>query len=311
MNQAGWMADFEFGLSGLRVKKTGARIQYSSGLVADALTWNAYYKAVRAAASAVPAAFSVSFAPDRVRPWYLVWPVVRLAGGRIVDRTETADVVFHFEDESVAHPLAAQGTALTINCGGVDVRKSAVASAFEASFGYTLAVDPRTHIGPAVEKSEVNGAHDGRVVICPMEPRPDRVYQRVIDNLLPGSGLVEDIRTPTIGGEAACVYLKRRPFGERFANANTEVALTRPEDVLTATEREQIRDFCGRLNLQWGGLDILRDGADGKIYIVDANKTDMGPPLRLPLAEKLASTHILARRFLAYINAAGVGTRVE
>lgn len=59
--------------------------------------------------------------------------------------------------------------------------------------------------------------------------------------------------------------------------------------------------FTEKLGLDWGGLDVLRDLDDGRIYIVDANKTDMGPPLALPLREKLRATHMLASALDAHI----------
>ena len=53
--------------------------------------------------------------------------------------------------------------------------------------------------------------------------------------------------------------------------------------------------------LDWGGLDILRD-KDGRIYVVDVNKTDMGPPITLPLGDKLKATGLLADAFLRLIH---------
>ena len=47
------------------------------------------------------------------------------------------------------------------------------------------------------------------------------------------------------------------------------------------------------MRLDWGGLDVLRHAGDGKIYIVDVNKTDMGPPLALPIKEKLSAVKTL------------------
>jgi len=49
------------------------------------------------------------------------------------------------------------------------------------------------------------------------------------------------------------------------------------------------------MHLDWGGLDILRDASDGRIYIVDVNKTDMGPPLALPMKEKLSAVKTLGQ----------------
>jgi hypothetical protein len=46
---------------------------------------------------------------------------------------------------------------------------------------------------------------------------------------------------------------------------------------------------------------VLRDRADGNLYIVDANKTDMGPPIGLNLADKLVATRQLANAFRAFV----------
>ena len=78
-----------------------------------------------------------------------------------------ADVVMHFEDATFSPndpPLRLKPGAKLINYGARDVSKSNVARACAAAFGHPLAVDPRLHVGPAVEKSEINAAHDGRIV---------------------------------------------------------------------------------------------------------------------------------------------------
>ena len=61
--------------------------------------------------------------------------------------------------------------------------------------------------------------------------------------------------------------------------------------------------FCREIGLEWGGVDVLRDRNDGKLYIVDANKTDMGPPIALNLADKIVATRMLARAFRDYVAA--------
>jgi hypothetical protein len=297
-----WITDFEWGWRGVRVKKTGAQVPFSRPVLAEVAAWFRFYAAVHGMTPEPGAPFTVCFLPDRARPWYLIWPVLRAAGGRIVTDPAVADIVFRFEDATVSTlaPKSAAG-ARTVNFGAGDVSKSAVGAAFEAAFGYPLALDPRTHAGAAVEKSEINGAHDGRIVMCPTPARAGRVYQRVVDNrCVARPGLVEDMRTPTVGGRPACVFLKRRRIGERFANANAEVILARPEDVYSPEEMASIAAFCDRLGLDWGGLDVLRDATEGRLYIVDANKTDMGPPTALPLADKLHATRILAKAFRAF-----------
>ena len=93
------------------------------------------------------------------------------------------------------------------------------------------------------------------------------------------------------------VFRKRRPLARRFANENASVDWVRPQEVFTPAEIDLIRRFCSEIRLDWGGVDVLRNRQDGRIYIVDANKTDMGPPVALPLGQKLRATRLLARAF--------------
>ena len=85
----------------------------------------------------------------------------------------------------------------------------------------------------------------------------------------------------------------RERSAERAAEAAREQA-----------EMDAIARFATILGLDWGGLDVLRDAQEGRLYIVDANKTDMGPPTALPLAEKLHATRVMARAFRAFVNGA-------
>jgi hypothetical protein len=294
-----WFADFDYAGGALLYKKTGAQIPLNWEIFHSFSSWLLYFTTIKGRRLRQPEpqpSFKVAFAPDRARPWYLIWMALHEAGAVVVDDPREADLVFHFDDSTQSltpAPVAKPGARL-VNFECRDVSKSAVAAAFEETFGYALKIDPAAYTGDAVEKGEDNGAHDGQIVTCPIQPRADRVYQRLIDNRI-DRGLVEDLRTPTLGGIPACVFLKRRPTDERFANLNTEVALARPEDVFSPPEIEAIGRFCRRLGLEWGGLDVLRDAADGRLYIVDANKTDMGPPTALPLADKVEATKALAR----------------
>jgi hypothetical protein len=298
-----WLGDFDIGPTAVVYRKTGQRVPYSRPIREEFFAWCRYFFAVVGESSRLKPDFSIAFAPDPGRPWYLIWPVVKLAGGRITASRE-ADVIMHFEDATCspnAPPAAAKAGAKLINFGCEDVSKTRVAAAFEEAFGYGLALDPRDHCGEAVEKSERNGAHDGRIVICPTRPVPGKAYQRLVDNRTPLGDLVEDLRCPTIGGRPVCVFRKRRRVTERFANANVEVEAAHPEQVFTSDELARIAATTRRLGLDWGGLDVLRDRAEGRLYIVDANKTDMGPPTALPLPAKLDATRRLARAFRRFI----------
>lgn len=298
-----WFRDFEFGWTGLTVRKTGAWVPYSPSVLAEVTAWFRYFFAARAIEPIGPR-FTIAFTPERARPWYLIWAVSRIAGARYVKDAAEADVVMHFEDATFspnAPPARLKPGARLINFGCNDISKTRVAAASLAAFGHRLAVDPAVHVGPAVEKSEINAAHDGRVVQCPTQAVSGRVYQRLVDNRARDPSVVEDLRTCTLGGKPIVVFIKRRPVTKRFINTNTDVVLRRPEDVFSAEEIEQIGAFTREINLDWGGVDILRDRRDGRLYIVDANKTDMGPPITLNLADKLVATRRLAAAFRDHV----------
>ena len=38
-------------------------------------------------------------------------------------------------------------------------------------------------------------------------------------------------------------------------------------------QREHIAAFCDELGLDFGALDMIRDNVDGRVYLLDANKT--------------------------------------
>jgi phage terminase large subunit-like protein len=85
----------------------------------------------------------------------------------------------------------------------------------------------------------------------------------------------------------------------------------KPADVFSETEIALIRRFTQELKMDWGGVDVLRNRQDGRIYIVDANKTDMGPPVILKLGEKLCATRQLARAFVDNLARDPVHSRKE
>lgn len=298
MTASAWWRDFELKGTVLHVRKTGARVPVEPGVVGEFLSWLHFCLEVelerRAGTADGP---SIWFAPDAPRPWYLIWPALQLSGMRLARSPDEADLAMFFEDQTTGEPPRTDCPIINANCP--DTSKSAVGQAFERATGRALIVDPEHHSGPMVEKGEANGIHDGRVVVGPCKPVLGKTYQRLIDNLA-ADGMVEDLRCPTVGGEVAAVFLKRRPVATRFANANAQVRLLDRDKVFSSEERDLIRRFCAELGLDWGGLDVLRDRKDGQLWIVDANKTDMGPPTALPLRQKLASTRAIGSRLREY-----------
>jgi hypothetical protein len=303
MSERLWITDFKYDEGTILVKKTGHRIVPDLSLLHSIFIWFCFYFFAqtwrtwrRVTGHKRP---TIAFYPDKPRPWYFIWPVMHVSGAKLIDDVSKADIVFQFDDSTEtdnAVPAVKDGARL-VNFCCQDVSKTTVAEVFERASGYTLKVDPTTHQGRMVEKSELNAAHDGRVLEGPLDaPVEGKAYQLLIDNEIEG-GLVEDLRCCLVGGRPTVVFRKRRPLERRFLNENVEVLLDEPANCYTADEIAVIERFAAELGLDWGGVDILRDRMSGRIYIVDANKTDMGPPVALKLAAKLRATRRMARAF--------------
>ena len=281
-------SDFDWSWRGVRVRETGAEIAFNPALVRD--VWRGGYyifrEAFRRRSPALP--ISTAFSPRPPRPWYLLWGVLRQAG--LTRQASPADITIHFSD--LTHVKAEPPEGPTLNGDCRDISKSHVAETFKSVFGYDLSVDPTAATEPYLEKGEENGIHDGRVHRAPTPAEPGRVYQKLIDNRT-ADGTVLDYRCPTVFGDVPLVFLKERPIDKRFANYNSRVRMAAPSACFSAEELTRIKQFCAAMHLDWGGLDILRDAADGRLYIVDVNKTDMGPPLALPMKQKLSSVKTL------------------
>jgi len=303
--ERGWFTDFAWKDGGVVVRKTGATTPLNATVLGHVATWLRYFLVVRGAGLARrltgrggPA---IWFSPETPRPWYMIRSVTAFAGMRVVADPAEADVAFHFDD-STWSPPAAPFAGPTLNYACRDIGKTRVGAVFAATFGYDLSIDPLAWHGDAVEKAEANGMHDGRIVRCPTPAVPGRCYQRLIDT--GADTCVEDLRTTCIGGVPVVTWIKTRAAADRFASgANLAVASADPADLFSPRELNRIAAFNAAMGLDWGTLDILRDAHDGRIYIVDVNKTDVGPVLQLPMREKIASTRAISRALVALIAA--------
>ncbi|UCH13236.1 MAG: hypothetical protein JSV22_08970 [Bacteroidales bacterium] len=183
-----------------------------------------------------------------------------------------------------------------INLKCNDISKKYVDRIFKSVFGYCTEIDPVTYKGICVKKNNINAMHDGKIIECPVNnPDKNYIYQKLINNTY-GDTLVQDIRTPVIKGNIPVVYLKRRPVEGRFAREKTTSRIGNPDEIYSDEERNNIKNFCEKMNLEYGDIDILRDNDDGKIYIVDVNNTPHGPE-QLSRKEKKFALEVLAREF--------------
>lgn len=285
-------SDFDWSWRGVRVRETGAEIAFTRELLWDVWRGLHYIGREKLRKRAADLPYRVSYEPRAPRPWYLLWGSLRQAGVRQAAPGTAANLAIHFSDQTIVKGPPSGGPTLNGAC--LDISKSHVAQTFAATFGYDLSMDPATATGRYLEKGEENGVHDAQIHETPTTPMAGRVYQKLLDNRT-ADGTVLDYRCPTVFGDIPLVFLKERPIDQRFDNLNTRVRIAEPEDCFSPEELAQIRAFCDAMQLDWGGLDILRHADDGKIYIVDVNKTDMGPPLALPIKDKLSAVKTLGQ----------------
>lgn len=284
-------SDLNWSIRGVWVRETGTFVPFNLALLQDLRSWWQYYRAERKTAPSVQKPLrKVACRPREVQPHYLLWGAMRQARLDPQGPDAEADIHVYFKDQTFLEEEGDVPAGLNRDC--IDISKSKVASVFEEVFGYPLHVDPRISPPPFICKSEINGRHDGYVSSENCEPKEGWVYQKLILTETP-EGTVLDLRAVTIFGKIPLIYLKERPVASRFANMNSRCRLAKTQDYLSSEEQTLISQFCQKMRLDWGGLDILRDAQNGKIYIVDVNKTDMGPPLALPLKDKLRSTQML------------------
>ena len=291
-----WLTDFLWSDGALQIRKTGIRLKPDYYLFEEIASWAVWliilWTAAFIARLTRARRRSLAYLPERPRPWYLMRAAALWAGFDMTSDVAQADGVFYFDDVTEAAPQAGASHAPRFNFACTDISKSHVAQVFEEVFGYPLLIDPQTAIGSIVEKSETNGVHDGRVVEAPLSPRKGYCYQRLIDTKAP-DGWCRDLRTPCVGGTPIVVWLKEKPGAERFSIHNHRARLRDPADIFSLEEMSLIGRFNARMGLDWGGLDILRD-QDGRIYIVDVNKTDLGPVIALSWSDKIRSMNRLS-----------------
>jgi len=292
-----WVGDFRYERGRIYIKSTGVWLKNDLQLWADIGRWMTYYAFVRLAGAWTRLTQKpgprIWFAPYRPRPWYIVWAASVWGGVSFARSPQEADAAFYFEDQTKAIPPNPRHERhFNFGCG--DVSKSFVARTNEIAFGYPLALDPQTHVGPAVEKGEGNGLHDGRLVECPCAPVEGKTYQRVIATE-GEDGMACDLRTATVGGKPVVVFVKSKPASARFSIQNSHVCVKEPHEVFSAAEIAQLERFCAAMQLDWGGLDVLRERASGRLYVVDVNKTDTGPAVILNWKDRAKATTLLAK----------------
>ncbi len=217
---------------------------------------------------------------------------------RLTNKPIEADIVIYFEDITLGSTQSIEryyGNRRIINGQCTDISKKKVEEAHAKVLGYTTAIDPTTHVGKALVKSDENAKHDGVVIQCPISEIEDgKVYQIIIDNTH-SNGDAVDMRVPVYGNTIPLVYRKYKKPEVRFTNAVHRTTMHPTETMLSEEEQKAIIAFAQEMRADWCELDVLRDNTSGKIYIVDLNKTAYGPPAELKEQEEAIT--LLTRAF--------------
>ena len=250
-----------------------------------------------------PTLANIAFYPQTPGPWFNIWQVSRLGSLKTVSDPTKADYIMAFEDSTHTEfdPSHLQDFGIpVININTQDISKEHVANIFEEVFGYNLRIDPLIYEGLAIQKSDSNGTHDGIVISCPIKPSElteGQSYQRLVDSTFNGE-TSEDLRVAYTLGTLALVYHKHKPLTDRFGTHYLSVDVLMAEDVFSIEEITLIKTFCQKMQLDFGAIDVMRDKHDGRIYIVDVNKTCM-PVLCLSLKTQIKSQNKIAQALTA------------
>jgi hypothetical protein len=235
---------------------------------------------------------TVLFYPELPKSYHVLYKIGHRSGWRITNNPHAhVDVAIHFEDTTkrmVPPELTAlqkRTPILNLNC--TDISKKKVDAVFKEVFGYQMTIDPRTHTGVCVRKSDINAVHDGTIVSCPTEPEDGYVYQHLIETDC-GDGRVMDLRLPIFKDRIPFV-LKRYKHTHDIFDITIDAEFAETDTVLSADEHAKVLAFCRLMGLDYGEIDALRSNGDGMLYIVDVNNTPAGPigPLHA-CADKLA-----------------------
>jgi RimK-like ATP-grasp domain len=223
--------------------------------------------------------------PDYPSKKTTLWKIANHLGYRLTNKLlpQPARVIY-FED--ITHGSSDElkgkyGGNLILNAACTDISKVQVDKIHLDVFGYNTFIDPAKYSGKAVMKSDTNALHDGKIIECPVESTIGSVYQVLIDNSFDDQ-FVMDLRVAVVGSEIVHAYKKFKKYEVRFTNQVSYSELHATTSLFNEKEINLILTFCTKMGLHFGELDILRNKDDGRIYIIDVNKTPYGPPFGLP-----------------------------
>lgn len=244
--------------------------------------------------------------PDYPSKKTTIYKIAKELGFRLSNKPlSTSEAVLFFEDKTTKSSaedafLRRQKRVLNLKC--TDISKVKVDEVHQTIFNYNTFVNPATHQGKAVLKSDENAMHDGKIIECPQENLPsNKVVQVVIDNTV-DTDTVMDYRIALIGNQLPVAYKKFKSMEKRFTNDIHRSELIDLHSFFSDEEQRLILAFAEAMELDFAEFDVLRDNLSGKMYIIDVNTTPYGPPAELPKADRSRAVKALSKAFCDLIS---------
>lgn len=240
--------------------------------------------------------------PRAPSKFQILYRILLLLGYKMVtDPKSKYDVALIFQPGTRYSPmdLSPVKPVGTINKDVRDVSKRKVEAKFEEVFGYSVGINPATHQGLALRKSDENYKHDGEIIRCPYFPKNGEkgvTYQHYIDARA-ANGCFADLRVPIYDDEIPIVSIKYRPDTEQRFKEISHSEQVPPNNVLSAEEQQLLVRLARAMGMDYGEMDVLRDNCDGRIYVVDVNPCPAGLVNGFTKEQRQRSLVVLAPAF--------------
>ena len=238
----------------------------------------------------------ILFYPEKLEQPYTIYKICKKLGYEVInDPKQTYDLAIAWQDTTFRNLQYLDNLHDVINKNCNDVSKEKVDEIFTNVFGYSSFVNPETYVKEYVKKSNYNGVRDGKILNQQETKEEDYIYQKLIHNEVDDL-LVEDLRVFIIKEKIVLLQRKKRFIDRRFGQSSYSAVNVDYNSEFSKDEITKIELFCARLNMDYGELDLCRDD-DGKLYIVDANHTPIGPTHTLSKEDGVEMMNILSEAF--------------
>lgn len=217
-------------------------------------------------------------------------PYIEITGIKTtVDPNDRFDAVIYWSYHKLKRPLdnvlrRLQKEYHVVNIGGWDITKTRNEQVMKEIFGYNTIIDPRKE-KIFLEKSELQGAHDMKIMTRFRGFRDRCLYVKLLDTSL--NGMYRDFRIYVFGNRILLVITKDKTPGDRFAGAiRARVkAYYDASDLFSQDEIDKICAYCRIYMTEFTELDAARD-KDGRLYILDNNNMpSFNPTMKKLFAE--------------------------